>query len=214
MGKSGRFVAAALFGFTLFGLLAAWDRVALTAASADSAEERVEVRVRAVVASEDGDLNAVLLAPDQGEPLLPVFVERAEADAIVARLTEEEDGVPHPAEALRSAIGSLGGKVERATLESIEPLASEGRIFLKQAERNFDLPAAGALCIELSIAEKVPLLVDKQTLEKLGVTREELDSMGEGKPPAPGAPGDQPPDDTPDEPRDEPRSPGEEKIPL
>jgi bifunctional DNase/RNase len=215
----GRYVVAALFGSALFGLLAAAGPAAPPAppgADGASADERIEVRVRAVVASEDGELNAVLLAPEEGEPLLPVFVERAEADAIVARLTEEEDGVPHPAEALRSAIGSLGGKVERAWLDSLEPLASEGRLFLKQNDRSFELPAAGALCIELSIAEEVPLLVDRVTLDKLGVTKEELDRMKEDAPAEPDepTPEQEPADPAPSAPPEPPEPGAGERIPL
>jgi hypothetical protein len=195
--RTGQVVAASLLAALGIVLTSTW---ATSSDASAPAEGSTEVHVMAVVASEDGALNAILLAPDEGEPILAVFVEQAEALAIVARLREEEDSTPHPTDAVRSAISSLGGKVERVAIEDIEPLSSQGRIFLAQGDKRLELPAAGAICIEIAISEEVPLQVDRKMLDRMGITREELEEMT--------------PDEEPAEPQPKPSEPGDGRVPL
>jgi bifunctional DNase/RNase len=195
--RTGQVVAASLLAALAIVLTAT---LATTSDASAPSEENVEVHVMAVVASEDGSLNAILLVPEEGEPILAVFVEQAEALAIVARLREEEDSTPHPTDAVRSAIRSLGGKVERVSIEGVEPLSSQGRIFLVQGDKRMEVPAAGAICIEMAIAEDVPLQVDRKMLERLGITRKEFEEMT--------------PDEEPAEPHPMPSEPGGGRVPL
>lgn len=186
MQETRKLVVASVLAAGLLALGLAWSQ-GQEASASGAAGNTVELHVRAVIGSEDGELNAVMLVPEAGDPILPVFVEPAEAAAIVARLKDEEDGTPHPADAVRSMMDSLGGTLERVSIEDIEPLASQGRLYLSQGNKRFDLPASGAICIEIAIVEKVPLVVDREMLERLGVTREELERMGpESEPEDPG----------------------------
>jgi bifunctional DNase/RNase len=202
--RASHVAVSIVFAFSAAVLAATWTwGIRPLLAEQKAAQEMVEIKVEAVIGSEDGQLNAVMLVPEAGEPMLPVFVERSEAMAIVARLEKAEEAMPHPADAVRSAIKELGGKLERASIEGIEPLASQGKLYVRQGNRTIELPAAGAICIELSIVENVPLVVEKETLTRLDVTDEDLKAMEPEE-------GDKPPK-KPDQPK--PSQPAEPRAP-
>ena len=139
--------------------------------------ELVELIVRDVVPLEEAQTHAVVLSTEDGQIVLPVFVDEAAAVAIAFRLAHMEPPQPLAQDLLDDVVSKLGAHVTEVRIDDLRGDIYTGRVFLQQGKRQLELDARPADSIALALDGKARIRVTRKVLSQAGITREDIKAL-------------------------------------
>jgi bifunctional DNase/RNase len=145
-------------------------------------KELVELIVRDVVPLEEAQTHAVVLTTEDGEIVLPVFVDEAAAVAIAFRLAHLEPPQPLAQDLLDDVVSKLGAHVTEVRIDDLRGDIYTGRVFLQQGKKNLELDARPADSIAMALDGKARIRVTRKVLTQAGINREDIESLHEQGP--------------------------------
>ena len=125
----------------------------------------VEVFVRAIAIDQERRHPVVLLAAEDEDDLMPIWIGTAEATAIFAALSGTTFERPMTHDLLRIVIDVLGASVERIEITGIQADTYFARIVLKLGEDIFFVDARPSDSIALALRAKAPILIERELFE-------------------------------------------------
>lgn len=159
-------------------------------ASPAACKELVELRVRDVIPLIESQTHAVVLTTEDGQLVLPIFVDESAAVAIAFRLAHLHSPQPLSQDLLGSVVSELGAKVTEVRIEDLHDDIYVGRIFLEQGERKMTLNARPSDSIAMALDGQARIRVTRKVLDEAGISRGDIDALRDG---APGVGGSGPP---------------------
>lgn len=130
----------------------------------------IETVVESIRVSLVNQHRVVILKEINGERHLPIWIGAYEAEAIAMELQGVEATRPLAYDLLRTAIGDLGGQVERIVVTDLSQDVFYARIVVEQNGRSLELDSRPSDAIALAVRARVPILVDESVMERAGVT--------------------------------------------
>jgi bifunctional DNase/RNase len=161
---------------------AAGSEPCVTEAGGDpgACKELVELVVRDVVPLEEAQTHAVVLTTQDGEIVLPVFVDEAAAVAIAFRLAHLEPPQPLAQDLLDDVVSKLGAHVTEVRIDDLRGDIYTGRVFLRQGKKNLELDARPADSIAMALDGNARIRVTRKVLTAAGINRQDIESLHEG----------------------------------
>ena len=141
-----------------------------------TASDEVGLALHGILQAPDGQC-AVLFMDAEGALILPIFIEPAEAAALLAAIEAPNSPQPSADRLALALIDRLGGRLEQMRLDSPEPLKSRGSLLLRGPSGRFSLPAPGALVIALALFTSTPLTIDRAGLEAWGMSQRDFEAL-------------------------------------
>lgn len=148
----------------------------------NACKELIEVVVRDVVPLVEAQTHAVVLTTEDGEIILPVFVDEAAAVAIAFRLAHLEPPQPLAQDLLDDVVSQLGAHVTEVRIDDLRGDIYTGRVFLQQGTKNLELDARPADSIAMALDGNARIRVTRKVLTQAGINREEIESLHEQGP--------------------------------
>jgi len=152
-------------------------------AAAPPAVTEVEVMVRDVISTEDGE--AVLLAPIDEDIVLPIFVGAAEGNAIRMKLLKQTPPRPMTHDLLDTMIRQLGGKVTRVFIDDLQHNTFLAKIYVKQNGKTLEIDARPSDSIALALRCNARIFTARSVLDRAGITRESIERKADDAPAPP-----------------------------
>ncbi len=147
---------------------------------ASDADDRVKLTVEEIAEIEGGRVHLVVLAMAETSngPVLPLFVEAAEARRLSQRLANPGPG-ERDSDTLANAVHLLGGAVREVTIDDVEPLSSRGTVLLTQGDRELSMETSGANSVALALIEGAPITASRALFDSGSLDRGQLKKMRE-----------------------------------
>jgi bifunctional DNase/RNase len=145
-------------------------------------KELVELVVRDVVPLEEAQTHAVVLTTQDGEIVLPVFVDEAAAVAIAFRLAHLEPPQPLAQDLLDDVVSKLGAHVTEVRIDDLRGDIYTGRVFLQQGKKNLELDARPADSIAMALDGNARIRVTRKVLTQAGINRDDIEALQEQGP--------------------------------
>ncbi len=145
-------------------------------------KELVELQVRDVIPLVEARTHAVVLSTEDGELVLPIFVDESAAVAIAFRLAHLQPPQPLAQDLLGAVVTGLGGKVVEVRIDDLRDDIYTGRVFLVQGKKKMALEARPSDSIAMALDGHARILVTRKVLDEAGISREEIDALREGGP--------------------------------
>jgi bifunctional DNase/RNase len=140
-------------------------------------KELIELVVRDVVPLEEAQTHAVVLTTQDGQIVLPVFVDEAAAVAIAFRLAHMEPPQPLAQDLLDDVVSKLGAHVTEVRIDDLHGDMYTGRVFLEQGKKHLELDARPADSIAMALDGKARIRVTRKVLTQAGINRDDIESM-------------------------------------
>ncbi|WP_245767107.1 bifunctional nuclease family protein [Stigmatella erecta] len=203
-------VALALGGLLFLPALAARPAVAaptqaagespcVTSGGDDPAlcRELIELVVRDVVPLVEAQTHAVVLTTQDGETVLPIFVDESAAVAIAFRLAELKSPQPLAQDLLDDVVHKLGASVTEVRIDDLRGDIYTGRVFIKQGKKSLELDARPADSIAMALDGSARIRVTRKVLSQAGISRDDIEALHQGMPGVGGSGGGGEPDAVP-----------------
>ncbi len=150
----------------------------------------VRMEVKDVVPLKELKQHAVVLVSREDGTVLPLFVDETAAVAIAFRLMGRP--TPHPLahDLLDRIVPTLGGKLTEVRIDGLKDHFYSSHVFIQQANRQLVIEARPSDAVAMALAAKVPVYTTRQVMAEGGITRAEIDALGnEPADPGPGVGG-------------------------
>jgi bifunctional DNase/RNase len=144
--------------------------------------ELVVLVVRDVVPLVEAQTHAVVLTTEDGEIVLPVFVDEAAAVAIAFRLAHLEPPQPLAQDLLDDVVSKLGAQVTEVRIDDLRGDIYTGRVFLQQGKKRLELDARPADSIAMALDGGARIRVTRKVLTQAGISREDIETLHEHGP--------------------------------
>ncbi|HSP81095.1 MAG TPA: bifunctional nuclease family protein [Myxococcaceae bacterium] len=147
-----------------------------------SCTELIELEVRDVIPLVEAQTHAVVLTTQDGEMVLPIFVDESAAVAIAFRLAHIHPPQPLAQDLLGAVVTELGASVVEVRIDDLRDDIYFGRVFLQQGKRRVALDARPSDSIAMAMDSEARILVTRKVLDEAGITREEIEALQGGGP--------------------------------
>jgi bifunctional DNase/RNase len=137
----------------------------------------LEMEVMGVVPLADGEANLLVLGRKDAESVLTMVIGRSEAAAIDSKLRRTTPPRPMTHDLLGSAIGELGGKVERVEIVGYRDSIFLARVRVRQGARSLSLDARPSDSVALALRAGAPIYAARKVVEEQGISRADLERM-------------------------------------
>jgi hypothetical protein len=135
-------------------------------------EGYVTMKVMNVVVTSQG--NAVLLADEAEERIVPIFVGGTEGLSIELRLRTKRYQRPLTHDLLDSLVGKLGGELVKVQVDAIRGSVFVGSVFVKQAGKLIEVDARPSDAIALALGKRAPIFVAEKVLDASSIKKRDL----------------------------------------
>jgi bifunctional DNase/RNase len=119
---------------------------------------------------------------------LPIWIGPFEADAIAMAIQGHEPQRPLTHDLLKSLIGELGGSISYILVNDIKDQTFFARIMISQRGQTIEIDARPSDAIALAVRTEVPIYVEPNVLEEVGVFFDEEEQPIQESPKAAAAP--------------------------
>ena len=141
----------------------------------------VSASVIDVIETRSGD--AVLLADETGNTVLPIFVGGTEAMTIKLRMEGKHYKRPLTHDLLSDMMKDLGGTALKVQVDDLRNDTFIGSAFIEKSDGTVvELDARPSDCIAMALGEKVPIYVKQRVFDSAGIDKSEIEGDGEDKP--------------------------------
>ncbi len=124
--------------------------------------ELVEVSIRGIALDQERKHPVVLLATEEEEEILPIWIGTAEATAIFTALAGKSFERPMTHDLLAIIVEVLGASVERIEITGIQSDTYFARIVLKRGEDQFYVDARPSDSIALALRAGAKIFIDRE----------------------------------------------------
>lgn len=118
----------------------------------------VEMKVKAISVDPSGNF-LVLLVDQEEKKVLPITIGRLEAQSILIAIEGVKTPRPMTHDLFQTAIGELGGKVEKVIISKIENDTYFAEIHIQQAEKDIMLDSRPSDAIALALRCDAPIYI-------------------------------------------------------
>ncbi len=108
----------------------------------------------------------VVLAPEEGELVLPIWIGHFEAWAIAMELSGVASKRPLTHDLLNGMIGHLGGKVTKVEVTELKEQTFFAKIFVSRDGQTIEIDARPSDSIALALKAKAPIFVSDELFQK------------------------------------------------
>ena len=147
----------------------------------------IEVEVDSIRISLVSQHRIVVLREVDSERQLPIWIGPYEADAITIELQDVEVARPVTHDLLKNIIEELGGKVSHVLIRALIDGVFYASLFIDVNGEMKEIDSRSSDAIALGVRVKVPIFVNEDVMDEVGVLpepdilEEELPQAGEGE---------------------------------
>jgi bifunctional DNase/RNase len=147
----------------------------------------IEVEVDSIRISLVSQHRIVVLREVDSERQLPIWIGPYEADAITIELQDVEVARPVTHDLLKNIIEELGGKVSHVLIRALIDGVFYASLFIDVNGEMKEIDSRSSDAIALGVRVKVPIFVNEDVMDEVGVLpepdilEEELSQEGEGE---------------------------------
>ena len=132
----------------------------------------IEVVVDSIRISLVSQHRIVVLKETSSERQLPIWIGPYEADAITIELQDVEMARPVTHDLLKNIIESLGGKVSHVLIKALTDGVFYASLFIDVNGELKEIDSRSSDAIALAVRVKVPVFVNKEVMDEVGVLPE------------------------------------------
>lgn len=142
----------------------------------------IEVFVESIRVNMANYKRVVMLKEKTSSRYLPIWIGHFEADAIAIPMQKVPVSRPLTHDLLRSAIDTLGARLERVVINDLADETFFAKLILDQGGKTLEVDARPSDAIALAIRAEVPIFVEEKVIESAGMIFEgEEDAEGKVK---------------------------------
>jgi bifunctional DNase/RNase len=130
-----------------------------------------------VAMTEDGPVPVVVLAPDDDEGVLPIFIGFEEAISIARGMEAEDIGRPLTHDLTLDLVEELGGRITRVVVSSLEDNTYIADLHLDTPRGETVVDARPSDSLALAARTNAPVEVDDEVFERGQRDPEEFDQL-------------------------------------
>jgi bifunctional DNase/RNase len=132
----------------------------------------IEVRVDSIRISLVSQHRIVVLREVDSERQLPIWIGPYEADAITIELQDVEVARPVTHDLLKNVIGELGGKMSHVLIKALNEGVFYASLFVDINGELKEIDSRSSDAIALAVRVKVPIFVNEEVMDQVGVLPE------------------------------------------
>jgi hypothetical protein len=129
----------------------------------------IEVFVESIRVNMANYKRVVMLKEKESSRYLPIWIGHFEADAIAIPMQKVPVSRPLTHDLLRSAIDTLGAKLEHIIIHDLADETFYAKLVLAQDGKSVEVDARPSDAIALAIRAEVPIFVEEKVLETAGM---------------------------------------------
>jgi uncharacterized protein len=126
---------------------------------------QVEMTIKGLMLDPISNSPIVILKDEEEKIFLPIWVGIFEANAIALQLESIATPRPMTHDLLRSAIDSLGGRVEKIVISDLKENTFYAIIHVRSGEKVVEIDARPSDAIALALRTSAPIFVERSVLE-------------------------------------------------
>ena len=135
----------------------------------------VEMKVRGLALDPVSNMPIIVLRDSAGDTVLPIWVGIFEANAIAMQMEKIVSPRPMTHDLLCSAIGALGGRVERIVITDLRENTFYATIHVDRAGERLEIDSRPSDAMAIALRVDAPIFVDDVVLERSRAGRESAD---------------------------------------
>ncbi len=141
----------------------------------------IEVFVESIRVNMANYKRVVMLKERETGRYLPIWIGHFEADAIAIPMQKVPVSRPLTHDLLRSAIDTLGGKLEHIVIHDLADETFYAKLVVFQDGKTCEVDARPSDAIALAIRAEVPIFVEEKVLDSAGISLEIEEEEGAGE---------------------------------
>ena len=130
-----------------------------------------------VAMTDEGPVPVVVLAPDDGEGVLPIFIGFEEAVSIARGMEAEDIGRPLTHDLTLDLVEELGGRVTRVVVSALEDNTYIADLHIDTPRGEAEVDARPSDSLALAARTNAPIEVTDEVFESGRRDREEFDEL-------------------------------------
>jgi bifunctional DNase/RNase len=130
-----------------------------------------------VAMTDEGPVPVVVLAPDDGEGVLPIFIGFEEAVSIARGMEAEDIGRPMTHDLTLDLVEELGGRVTRVVVSALEDNTYIADLHIDTPRGEAEVDARPSDSLALAARTNAPIEVTDEVFESGRRDREEFDEL-------------------------------------
>lgn len=139
----------------------------------NSGQELVKAKINGLALDVTSNSPVVVLAPENEDLILPIWIGHFEAYAIAMELSEVKSKRPLTHDLLNSMIQTLGAKVESVQVVDLRDQTFYAKIILARNGSTLEIDARPSDSIALALKSKAPIMVRYDLFQKRSDTAPE-----------------------------------------
>lgn len=158
------------------------DRPAIVSAPERARLNFIEMEIRDVVPLPEAATHAVVLVSNNGETILPVFVNEETALAVAFRLAHKDAPHPTAADLLGGVITRLGAKLVSIQLNSLVANEYTGTVRVSRDGSEFDIEARPSDALAIAVENGAKVFASPDLVQDIGITKGQIDQLRKALP--------------------------------
>ena len=142
----------------------------------------IEVFVESIRVNMANYKRVVMLKEKSSSRYLPIWIGHFEADAIAIPMQKVPVSRPLTHDLLRSAISTLGARLEHVIINDLADETFYAKLILDQNGKTVEVDARPSDAIALAIRAEVPIYVEDKVIDSAGMVFEGEEEVEEGTP--------------------------------
>ncbi len=126
----------------------------------------VKAKINGLALDVTSNSPVVVLAPEEGDLVLPIWIGHFEAWAIAMELSGVTSKRPLTHDLLNGMIGQLGGKVDKIEVTALKDQTFFARIYVSRDGQTIEIDARPSDSIALALKAKAPIFVNEELFQK------------------------------------------------
>ncbi|MEW5876092.1 MAG: bifunctional nuclease family protein [Candidatus Zixiibacteriota bacterium] len=126
----------------------------------------VKAKINGLALDVTSNSPVVVLAPEEGDLVLPIWIGHFEAWAIAMELSGVASKRPLTHDLLNGAIGRLGGKIDKVEVTELREQTFYARIHVSRNGEKIEIDARPSDSIALALKAKAPIFVNDELFQK------------------------------------------------
>lgn len=142
----------------------------------------VHLKIRDVVPLPEANTHAVVLVSDNGETIVPLFVDEETAVSIAMRLAHKHSPMPLAADLLGDVLNKLGGKLVAVKIDSVVADEYQGRVRVSKNGAEFEMAARPQDALAVAVDTQADVFASRDLVKDVGITRGQIEQLKKAHP--------------------------------
>ncbi|MCB0037340.1 MAG: bifunctional nuclease family protein [Anaerolineales bacterium] len=132
----------------------------------------IEVVIDSIRISLISQHRIVMLRDVDGDRQLPIWIGPCEAESITLELQDTEVARPLTHDLLKNVIDAMGGKVSHILINELKDQVFYARLYIDVDGKLMDIDCRPSDAIALAVRSKVPVFIEEDVMNEIGITPE------------------------------------------